>query len=353
MKKTILVLSYVFGGLAILTLIGVFLYYNVWMGSFRYMEPDSDTGYYQHNNMVYNNGTLAVMDSDDTDIKVDIITPSSKKSVDCTSEEYIELLKYRYSIDLKDNTVYVVAENGNRASNFPVEDIAVNTDTIDENIEVYLLSADSAGLFRYKLYVNNEDVYYLGVDENAKYLYVEYFVNEDITTAYYYRYDLATSKLADVHTVEFCDNVTQGISVVRDIYHCERMAVGDYVFYEFAYRNYLKSKLYRHNIKSGETVVVGEFQNRIFTANNSTIFYTMVGTEEWFDSAESGIWKMDADTLETTLVTTEYYDRMLLCTENYIYAYKNLDIVIPPLPSYDTIVIERGYDVKQISIKGE
>ena len=53
MKKTILVLSYVFGGLAILTLIGVFLYYNVWMGSFRYMEPDSDTGYYQHNNMVY------------------------------------------------------------------------------------------------------------------------------------------------------------------------------------------------------------------------------------------------------------------------------------------------------------
>ena len=79
------------------------------------------------------------------------------------------------------------------------------------------------------------------------------------------------------------------------------------------------------------------FENiKSFTTNGEQIFYST------FD----GIYQLNPDTLNSSLVSEERSNKILMCTKNYIYAYEHhslgTDSVLPD--------IELGYTIKQIPI---
>lgn len=79
MRKLILILSYIFGSMALLVLIGILLYYTVWLQSFNNMKADNDYNTYVTTYTNYSNGTLTVKNPQNNTIE--IITPDGKKVI--------------------------------------------------------------------------------------------------------------------------------------------------------------------------------------------------------------------------------------------------------------------------------
>ena len=350
MKKVILVLSCILGGILLLILIGVFIYNNVWIQSFHSMKPDKDSGMYSSAHMFYDNGTFYAMHEGNN--AYDIVTPFGKKTVERSSENFKSVFPCGYSFEIAEDKLIVNDDEGNILASFSLKDIMCNTDISDKSEEVYLYRSSSKEFFRYA--VNKGDnYYYLGVDMDTGLLYVEQLIHNDVTTAVFYIYSLETTKLLDTYEAVLCDNVTQGVTMERIVVYHDTVMFDDYIFFMFHFDDYHRVKLYRHDLNSGDTIVVGEYEDTSsFAFNKSNIYYTYYNEyDDKFYDIENGIWKMDIDTLETTLVTKTCYDRELLCTENYIYAYKDMDIrPFPEVPTLTDVEIERGYDVKQIAI---
>lgn len=348
MKKLILALSYTFGSIALVILIGALLFNIEWLHSFNNMKPDSDTGSSYSYHMTYDNGTLTVKYYDGE--RYDIITPDSKRTIKLP----IVSLSTYYFED------YILLPNSNYLQIFDMQGTELARIKADSNIRGYKCEnknglsvtylTEKGDFYSYTLATNKTEQI-IHIDSNIdnyyfkdSYLYIEELLYEETTKAVFYKYNLNTSKLIETHTIDLGEDITKGISVVREVSNQKIIDYKDYTFFMFNYNNYGGSKLFRYNKADKKTEFVSELICSELFGNSRGIYFAGSFAEN--NDCDNGIWKIDIDTLNPTQITTDYIDRELIITDNYIYAYENMDIS----NQYFGITIRRGYDIKQIPI---
>ena len=346
MKKLILILSYTFGSIALLVLIGILLYYTVWLQSFNNMKADDDYNTYVTIYTNYSNGTLTVKNPQNNTIE--IISPDDKKVVNFPDSPVIntpELFDNHFVI-IEDNTISLldtdfkltdeIKTDGEIIARMYGKDhmlyYVVNNKVYGYNVQQkdsdVVFSSDYGEI--YNITMINE-LFYIGymTDENT-YKLIEYNPTESKINAEYSLNNLDFSEKFTIVGV-FTDNV-----YIRKYNH-----------------EYLSEKIYEYNLLSQKIEFVGEFSYEA-QVNNEFVYF--VGQSVDFETSENnpeeyGLWRLNLKTKITEFVSDKVDEHSCyLCTDNFVYSYKFSYIFEDDSGSSPFHRIYRGYTVDQIPI---
>lgn len=348
MKKAIIIISSVLGGIALLGLFFIFFRF----ADYDRIKSDSDTGTYYSHYMCYDNGTLVV--NHNSYAGFDIIADGSEKTVFDAYDSYHTSYLNGYLIHMSTSDFIICDTEGKEVDQVEIDEKIYSYEygKEDTDVIVYFVT-ESQKLYRYSL-EDKKSEWIATLEDNTKnffvlddYVYLE-SLNEENTASVYKKYKLKSSEPVDTYTIHFGEDITTKVEVIDlEIIDYEIFAFEGYVFYNFSFRNYQYNNLYRYDTKNQKLEFLGRFDSPDFCTNSKEIFFSVdnVGGLDYYEYEQSGIWKMNPVTLETTLVIADYYKNQFLCTDNYIYIYEIKDIGIKGL-----LRLRQDYDIVQIPI---
>ncbi len=316
MKKAVIVLSAL-----IIMLSGC----SVTTSKTKTMPNDADTKFYCNQFFSYDNGTIGI--------------PSPYVTSELTNTEAIPLTSSSYYSSYFNDSIVSMGLHKLKIDDYVAvesEEKIVSYKFFNEN-EIYYLT-ETAKLYRYSMDdKTNEQVLTL---ENSNqhfyvkdsYVYLEH-LNDENTASVIEKYEFNSSKPLETFTLEFGEDITKKLEVIDlDIADYNVFEVNGFVFYDFYFTNYQYDNVYRYDTKTNKADFVGRFEQPSFCHNSTDICFAVenVGNPENHEYESSGIWKMNPSTLETEIITANYYNNTFLCTDNYLYILDD-DIIQRPL----------------------
>lgn len=345
MKKLILILSYTFGGMALLVLIGILLYYTVWLQSFNNMKADDDYNTYVTIYTNYSNGTLTVKNPQNNTIE--IITPDEKKVVNFPNSPVIN------TPELFDNHFVIIEDNMISLfdTNFKLTDEIKTDDTIISRMygkDHMLYYAVSDKLYGYNVENKTSEIVYTST-------YGEIYNISRINELFYIGYmkEENTYKLIEYNPTESKINAEYSLNNLDFSKSFTVVGVFDTYVYLYNYTDYFSKQIYEYNLLSQKIEFIGEFPNDT-KIKDEFVYY--VGQSVEFGTSENnpkeyGLWRLNLKTKMTEFVSDKVdEDSCYLCTDNFVYSYKFSYIFEDDSGSSPFHRIYRGYTVDQIPI---
>ena len=288
------------------------------------MPNDADTKFYCNQFFSYDNGTIGILSPYVASelINTEAMPTGSSYYSSYYNDSIVSMGFHKLKID---DAVAV-----------ELEEKIVSYKFFNET-EIYYLT-ETAKLYRYSMEKKtNEQILTL---ENTNqhfyikdnYVYLEHLNNEN-TASVIEKYEFNSTKPLETFTLEFGEDITKKVEVIDlDIADYNIFEVNGFIFYDFYFTNYQYDNLYRYDTKTNKADFVGRFEQPSFCHNSTDIYFAVenVGNPENHEYESSGIWKMNPSTLETEIITANYYNNAFLCTDNYLYILDD-DIIQKPL----------------------
>ena len=345
MKKLILILSYVLGSISLLVLVGILLYYTVWLQSFDNMKADDDHDTYQTIYTNYSNGTLTVKNpQNDT---IEIITPDEKKIVAIPQSPYVNtpMLFDNHFIIVEDNVISLYDTEYNKTDEIKLDGEFKGLMYGKEHMLYYAVSDKVYG---YNIQLKTSDVVFL-LDSGELYniamikdlLYISYMLGEN------------TYKLVEYNPTERKINAEYRLNDLNLNNFNVSGVFKDYV-YLYNSNDNLSKQIYEYNLSSQELEFICEFSYDA-QINNEFVYY--VGKSTDFETSENnsekyGLWRLNLETKTTQFISNKVDDdSFYLCTDNFVYSYKFSYIFEDGSGSSPFHRIYRGYTVDQIPVQ--
>lgn len=347
MRKLILILSYIFGSMALLVLIGILLYYTVWLQSFNNMKADNDYNTYQTIYTNYSNGTLTVKNPQNG--TVEIITPDEKKIVNIPPSPVVNTPTFfdNHFVRVEDNVISLYDTDYNKTDEIELDGkfkgLMCGKDhmiyyAVSDKVYGYNVQQKSSDVVFQSTYGEMynvtmiNDLFYIGYmnDANTDYKLIEYNpTSGEIETEY------------KISNFDFSEDFDIVGAFGRYVYLCN-------------YGYYLSEQIYQYNTSSQKMEYIGEFPHRT-QINDEFVYY--VGQSTDFQTSETnsekyGLWRLNLNTKMTEFISDKVdKDSFYLCTDNFVYSYKLSYIGEESSGSSPFHRIYRGYTVDQIPIQ--
>lgn len=350
MKRLILILSYILGSIALLFLVCVFLYYNVWLQSFNNMNYDDDDNNYSTLYTKYCNGALTVKNPRNNTIE--IITADSKKVIDLpeTSDHILPYYFDEHIIVSSENSIIIYDTNCNK-----IDEINCNEDLIwltfdQEHIMYY---ATDTKIYKFDLQTLYSEIIYNSLYSEMNDISLKEsilligYVNENKTEYTLIKYSICDSKVINELNVKIGD-----FHLDEDSY-CTSNICGNYIYFYITSEN-LDVYIYKYEISAKKIDFIGKFE---YKTKNKDNFVYYIGTSNGFLTSENnpdeyGLWELDLLSMKTRLISNKVDNNCyFFCTKNYVYSYKLSYIGEDTGGSSPFHRVYRGYTIDQIPLQ--